>query len=73
MNLFEALFEKKKFIPGKKKIAIQLLESLDYIHQIGFVHLDLKSKNIMFETSTFKNIILLDFGISKLFKQNQLT
>ena len=68
MDLFEALFEKKKLITDKKKIAIQLLESLDYIHQIGLVHLDLKSKNIMFETATFTNIVLLDFGISKLYK-----
>ena len=38
---------------------------MDYIHSLGFVHLDIKPKNIMFKNQNCKKIFLLDFGITK--------
>ena len=37
------------------------------------MHLDLKLKNIMFKSQSLNTIVLLDFGISKLYRENSLT
>ena len=50
-----------------------MLNALDYIHSIGIIHLDLKPKNIIFKSSKYKKLLLIDFGISKIFKQNKET
>ena len=52
---------------------LQLLSSLDYLHEAGLLHLDLKPSNIMFVTNALDQIVLLDFGISKSFIQNHST
>ena len=71
MDLDEILFrEKPIFIPNKKIIILQLLEALEYIHQAEFIHLDLKPKNIMFKSSKLNKIVLLDFGTSKIYKDD---
>ena len=47
------------------------MEGINYLHSLGIIHMDLKPKNIIFETEDFKKILLLDFGISKIKKQNE--
>ncbi|MBI2341861.1 MAG: serine/threonine protein kinase [Deltaproteobacteria bacterium] len=43
---------------------IQILEGLDYIHRNGFVHLDIKSENILLTKTAGKQIAkIIDFGI----------
>jgi calcium-dependent protein kinase len=54
---------------NEKEAAIifkQLIEAIEYIHDIGVVHRDLKPENILFETK-YENspIKIIDFGISK--------
>ena len=44
------------------RIAIGVLEALEYIHENGFVHRDLKPENIMVDGDD--NIKLIDFGIA---------
>jgi serine/threonine protein kinase len=46
-----------------KRIALQLLEALSYLHKHQIYHLDLKPENIML-THKGDNIKLLDFGLS---------
>jgi eukaryotic-like serine/threonine-protein kinase len=44
------------------RIAIEVLDALEYIHQQGIVHRDLKPENIMVDDND--NIKLIDFGIA---------
>lgn len=43
-------------------IAIQLLKSLEILHEFGSTHNDLKLENIMINDGEFKEITLIDFG-----------
>ncbi|MGA8090420.1 MAG: serine/threonine-protein kinase [Terracidiphilus sp.] len=44
------------------RIAVEVLEALEYIHEQGVVHRDLKPENIMVDPND--NIKLIDFGIA---------
>ncbi|WP_017943035.1 MULTISPECIES: serine/threonine-protein kinase [unclassified Thioalkalivibrio] len=46
------------------KIAIQLVEALDYAHRHGVVHRDIKPENIIVTSATV-NIKVMDFGIAR--------
>ena len=52
---------------------MQLLSALNYIHNNKIAHLDLKLQNIMFKTHKLDSIVLLDFGISKIEKEDAST
>jgi eukaryotic-like serine/threonine-protein kinase len=50
-------------LPGpRRRIAIEVLKALDYIHANGVVHRDLKPENIMVDDND--HIKLIDFGIA---------
>lgn len=55
-------------------VAIQICDAMHYAHQLGVVHRDLKSSNIMIERHDKSNkITILDFGIAKLLHFSDLT
>ena len=64
------LIEKKQrlAVPQTIDIIKQVCVALEYMHQNRMLHLDLKPKNIML-TSTGK-VKLIDFGLSKQYKEN---
>ena len=48
----------------------QMLSALDYIHSRGITHLDIKPGNIMIDRND--NVVLIDFGASKLFNAQSI-
>lgn len=49
------------------KIIISLVERLRTLHEIGYVHNDLKLDNIVIGNKDPHNIYLIDFGVSSMF------
>jgi len=70
--LRKILNEKGKLSPERAvRLAVRILEALDYIHQHGVVHRDLKPENIMVDEND--NIKLIDFGIASAAGARRLT
>ncbi|NEQ36590.1 MAG: serine/threonine protein kinase [Okeania sp. SIO3I5] len=53
MNIFSAV-----------NLTIKLLDTLEYCHQIGIVHRDIKPDNIIIKNNDISTPVLIDFGIS---------
>ncbi|XP_049536092.1 nucleosomal histone kinase 1-like [Anopheles darlingi] len=46
------------------RIALQMLDVLEYIHMCGYVHADLKAANILFADGAYDRVYLVDFGLA---------
>ena len=66
------LFRKIKEICGREDksagILYQVLRTLNYIHQKGIVHMDIKAENILYADGEVK---VIDFGLSTFFDSNK--
>ena len=47
------------------------MRALKYMNSKNLIHLDLKPANIMFTNKDLKEIVLVDFGISNFYKENE--
>jgi len=61
--LSERLSRETQSLPQAMEYAMQIADALEYAHERGIIHLDLKPSNIMLLRSGVK---LLDFGVSEL-------
>lgn len=53
-------------------LLIQMLDTLKYIHDNHIVHRDIKPENfVMGRKSTAKNVYLIDFGLSRLYRSEE--
>ncbi|XP_023348219.1 myosin light chain kinase, smooth muscle [Eurytemora carolleeae] len=50
----------------------QIIQGLNYIHQHGIIHLDIKPQNIMLTHPNRDDIKLIDFGLAKLMKDGKI-
>lgn len=48
----------------------QLIDGIEYIHKLNIVHRDLKPENLLLDLK--KDIKIVDFGLSNLYKENEL-
>ena len=47
---------------------LQIISGIEYLHRMGVVHRDLKPENLLLDQ--YKNIKIIDFGLSNTYKQN---
>ena len=66
-SLRSAILEKGRFsIDDFFDLAIQICDGIQYAHQLGVVHRDLKGENIIIAPMGHQNVIkVLDFGLAK--------
>ncbi|CAI9736820.1 serine/threonine-protein kinase VRK1-like [Octopus vulgaris] len=81
------VFQRYGFFPNKRSvylIAIQMLDALEYIHQHGYVHADIKAGNILLESNksvkvkkttkgyypVIERLYLIDYGLAAKYIQN---
>jgi serine/threonine protein kinase len=66
--------ENKKFTPFEEDIIIryfkQILSAVKYLHENSIIHRDIQPENILFDKND--NIKITDFGLSALYKDNNL-
>ena len=66
-ELFDYIIKKDHLSENETRhIFHQIIDAIDYMHQMGICHRDLKPENILFDAS-HKNIKIIDFGLSNLY------
>jgi tRNA A-37 threonylcarbamoyl transferase component Bud32 len=72
-ELYEALVRRGYFTERKAaRIVRDLVSALGALHGLGFLHLDVKPENILFESNeAYARIKLVDFGLSKVLGESQ--
>ena len=68
MDLFDFLQENNININEKLLYFTQIINGIEYMHNMGIAHMDLKLENIMIDNN--KNIKIIDLGHSTIFKKN---
>jgi len=70
-DLFDAICDHGTFPEEEaKKIMRSLFKAVNYLHQCGIVHRDIKAENILFKEG---QPILADFGLAEFCKRNETT
>ena len=54
--------------PEACKFFQQILSGVEYLHKLNIVHRDLKPENLLLDSQ--KNIKIVDFGLSNIYKQS---
>jgi len=63
-NLRKHIVERDLTVPQMISLAIRLCHGLDFLHQNGIVHRDVKPENFLFSRD-MKQVKIVDFGLSK--------
>ena len=58
-------FDKKFSLPTILKIGIHILNIIQYIHEKGFIHRDIKPDSFLISKENNSNINIIDFGFAK--------
>ncbi|MDB5351853.1 MAG: stkP 4 [Planctomycetota bacterium] len=61
-------------IPRAVEIASQVLDALAFAHDLGFVHRDVKPKNVLITTESGRDVVhLADFGLARLYHDSPMS
>ena len=67
-ELFEYIVKKQKLSENEScKYFQQIIQGVEYLHELGIVHRDLKPENLLLDYEN--NLKLVDFGLSNTYKQ----
>lgn len=66
-NLLSKMPNRKFNIEKVVFIAIQLIDIMEYIHNCGYIHRDIKADNFVFDYKNNTKIFCIDFGLAKKF------
>lgn len=70
-DLFDALTRQGRFSESVTRIWFkQLMSAIEYCHQLGIIHRDLKLENILLDEND--NVKICDFGFARQTDKNQL-
>lgn len=70
-ELFKRVTDRKRFSEkDAAEAAWQMLLAVNYIHQHGIVHRDIKLENFLYEKDDSDHLKLIDFGFSKIWAPN---
>ncbi len=72
-ELFDRIISRGRLTEDEAmRITKQLLEAVGHLHRNGIAHRDLKPQNILCADQTLDNIVLADFGLAKIFEEDNL-
>lgn len=54
--------------PIATRFFVQLIDAVEYLHQMKIVHRDLKPENLLLDEQ--RNLKVADFGLSNIYKDN---
>lgn len=70
-ELFELISARETLTePEAGKFLLQLLNAVEYMHEIGVVHRDLKPENLLLDDKS--NLKVIDFGLSNIYFKGEM-
>ena len=73
-ELFNYIIEEGHLSENESRnIFQQIIDAIYYLHQMGICHRDLKPENILFDTKDKKRIKIIDFGLSNLYLEENIS
>jgi len=72
-ELFDKLVQKGQYSErSASTIVRKICSAISYLHSVGIAHRDLKPENLLLKDGTDTEVMLSDFGLSKLFGEEQV-
>jgi len=72
-ELFDKIVEKGQYSEKEAAATIKkILSAVDYLHSINIAHRDLKPENLLLAGDDDTNVLLSDFGLSKIISQDTM-
>jgi len=72
-ELFDKIVEKGQYSEKEAAATVKkILSAVDYLHSINIAHRDLKPENLLLSGEDDTNVLLSDFGLSKIISQDTM-